>query len=234
MNFPEMLDEHGFAVVNGVVDEGTVAHLCKELASVSIDAAVRRRSEATFGIRNLLNVVPAIKEFANSDEIRKLVNPIVGKDAVVVRGIFFDKTSRANWKVTWHQDLTIAVCEKIETEGFHSWSVKAGVTHVQPPVAVLEGILTIRIHLDETNKANGELRVVPSSHKCGRLNTERIRQLKEEVTPVSSPVSKGGVLMIRPLLLHSSSPSATASHRRIIHLEFSSHALPNNLEWYGS
>jgi len=31
-----------------------------------------------------------------------------------VKAILFDKTPSMNWYVTWHQDLTIAVKEKIE------------------------------------------------------------------------------------------------------------------------
>jgi hypothetical protein len=38
----------------------------------------------------------------------------------------FDKIPDANWKVLRHQDVTIAVQEKIEVEGFGPWTIKAG------------------------------------------------------------------------------------------------------------
>lgn len=35
-----------------------------------------------------------------------------------VKGIVFDKTPAANWKVPWHQDLTICVERRIDVNGF--------------------------------------------------------------------------------------------------------------------
>src|SRR5258708_10336185 len=68
--------------------------------------------------------------------IRSLVEPVLGQNAFAVRGLFFDKTQEANWKVPWHQDLTIVVKERLEVQGFGPWSIKEGVPHVQPPVAL--------------------------------------------------------------------------------------------------
>src|SRR5262245_7189469 len=86
------------------------------------------------------------------------VEPILGPGAFVVRGLFFDKTPRANWKVSWHQDLTIAVRVRIEAPGFGPWSLKAGVVHVQPPAEILERMATVRLHLDDCSESNGPLR----------------------------------------------------------------------------
>lgn len=228
------LEVHGFAIVPQIVETETASYLCEELKSIGFNEAVSKRGSAAFGVRNLLNVAPAVKEFAGSPIVRELVEPIAGKEAKVIRGIFFDKTPEANWKVAWHQDLTIAVCEKKEVEGFGSWSVKAGISHVQPPVSVLENILTVRIHLDETDETNGALKVVPGSHKHGRLSSQGISKLKEERGIVACPISKGGALLMRPLLLHASSAASKAEHRRVIHLEFSSSELPQGLAWHGT
>jgi ectoine hydroxylase-related dioxygenase (phytanoyl-CoA dioxygenase family) len=233
-NYIDSLEENGFAIVSEALDAETISHLCEELRSIHVNEAVSRHKETAFGIRNLLNVIPAFKDFASSRIIRKLIEPIAGKEAKVVRAIFFDKTPEANWKVAWHQDLTIAVCEKREVEGFGRWSVKAGVPHVQPPASILEEILTLRIHLDEVDESNGALKVIPGSHKYGRLSFESISKLKGENGIVSCSVSKGGLMLMRPLLLHASSVASDAAHRRVIHLEFSSSELPRELKWYGS
>jgi len=45
-------------------------------------------------------------------------------------------------------------------------------------------------------------------------------------------VGRGGAVVMRPRLLHASSPVKTASHRRVIHLEFAAGPLPPPLEWY--
>ena len=89
---------------------------------------------------------------------------MLGKTARVVRGIYFDKHENANWKVAWHQDLTIAVRERVEVDGYGAWSIKARIHHVQPPVTVLENMLTVRVHLDHTEESNGALRVLPGRH----------------------------------------------------------------------
>ena len=39
---------------------------------------------------------------------------LIGREASVVRSIFFNKTPESNWAVPWHQDLTIAVADRRE------------------------------------------------------------------------------------------------------------------------
>ena len=55
--------------------------------------------------------------------------------------------------------------ERIDRPGYGAWSNKAGVTHVQPPLGVLQQMLTVRLHLDDCLDDNGPLRVVPGSHR---------------------------------------------------------------------
>ncbi len=94
---------------------------------------------------------------------------VAGADCRLVRGLFFDKTPGANWPVAWHQDLTLAVAERREIAGWSNWSVKAGVPHVQPPVDILERMVTLRLQLDDCGADNGPLRVLPGSHCLGRI-----------------------------------------------------------------
>jgi ectoine hydroxylase-related dioxygenase (phytanoyl-CoA dioxygenase family) len=122
--------------------------------------------------------------------------------------------------------------KRIELEGFGPWTTKAGVTHVQPPIAVLEGMLALRVHLDDCHTWNGALRVVPGSHKFGRLSQEAISVRIKTEMPMVCEVPRGGVLLMKPLLLHSSSVSATPLQRRVIHFEFSSSDLPGGLSWH--
>jgi len=117
--------------------------------------------------------------------------------------------------------------------GFGPWTLKAGVHHVQPPVRVLETMMTLRLHLDMTDEANGALRVIPGSHRLGRLSPSQIEQLTTIETARACPVAAGGALFMKPLLLHSSMSCASPSHRRVVHIEFSAAELPGGLEWYG-
>lgn len=230
----QKLNSQGFALLENVIDDAIISELSNSLAKVSYDHAVSRRGDVAFGMRDLLNVVPAVRDLVNSSRIRSVVDSIAGQDAQVIRAIFFNKTPEANWKVAWHQDLTIAVREKKEVKGFNRWSVKAGIPHAQPPVSILEIILTMRIHLDATDESNGALRVIAGSHQYGRLDAEGIRKLKDAGEEVICRVPKGGILLMRPLLLHASSAGSKPAHRRVIHLEYSADKLPGGLEWYGT
>jgi hypothetical protein len=118
------------------------------LRTVAGSGPALRRGASAYGARNLLDL-PDVRNLAADRAIRDLVDPVVGPAAIPVRALFFDKTPEANWPVLWHQDLTIAVAERHDLEGWGPWSVKAGVSHVQPPTALLAQMLTIRVHLDD-------------------------------------------------------------------------------------
>ncbi|RYG58228.1 phytanoyl-CoA dioxygenase [bacterium] len=217
----------GFAVVDSVISS-TEIEVWRELVAGIEGRGVSKR-ESIFAIRNLLDV-PEIRDMARSLAVRNLIEPTLGPNCFAVRGIFFDKTPDANWKVPYHQDLSIAVREKIETPGFGPWSEKAGAVHVQPPTAVLEKMLTIRIHLDDTDEANGALRVIPGSQRLGKIESGHVAREAEQ-GEVAVPVVEGGAMLMRPLLLHASSPARNARHRRVIHLEFAGTELSGELEW---
>ncbi len=233
-NHSEQINESGFAIIPDVIKTTLADVLSAEIQQLQLSHAVKQRAGKAFGIRRLLEVVSAVRVLAEGEIIRSLIEPVLGKNAKVIRGIFFDKNPVANWKVPWHQDVMIALQAKKEVAGFSAWSSKAGVVHAQPPVEILQSILAIRIHLDDTDEYNGALRVIPGSHKFGLLDDEEINKLKENIAEITCMVAKGGVLLMRPLLLHASSAATLPTHRRVLHLEYSAHNLPDGLEWYGS
>ena len=222
--FEREIEVNGFSIVDSYLERDAIDRLIQAISAIDF-------TSGQAGIRNLLELVPSVRTLASSSEIRSLVEPILGNNARVVRGIFFDKQPNANWKVPWHQDLTIAVKNRLDIPDFQPWSVKTGIPHVQPPVAILEQMLTVRIHLDRTDESNGALKVIPGSHAQGRLITLEIDRWKQ--SPARSiNCEAGGILLMRPLLLHASSIATAPSHRRIIHLEYAAEPLPSGLEWY--
>ena len=233
-SFDTRFGRDGCAYVPDIIDETGIKFFSKKFDQLEVTENFKHRGEATFGIRNLLNIVPEVQELAESQRVRTVVEWVLGKEAKVVRSIFFDKTPEANWKVPFHQDLTISVKGKIETVGFSAWTIKSGIQHVQPPIEILEKMVTIRIHLDDTDLSNGALKVIRGSHKYGRLTTEQIQKLKSESASISHFINSGSALLIRPLILHSSSVTTEPKRRRVIHLEFCAEKLPNGLEWFGS
>ena len=195
------------------------------------DETVREKAGRVYAVRNLMAAVPAVAELAASSGVRGCVEPVLGSGAFPVRALLFDKTPGANWKVAWHQDLSIAVRERVDVPGFGPWSIKAGVQHVQPPLAVLERMLTVRVHLDDCGPDNGPLLVLPGSHAAAALSPDGVRQWRQRVAPVPCLVPAGGAVLMRPLLLHASSAANAPAHRRVIHIEYAADALPGGLQW---
>jgi ectoine hydroxylase-related dioxygenase (phytanoyl-CoA dioxygenase family) len=218
------IERDGFIIIDRYLDCSTVDRLIQDIASL-------HPHSNRAGMRNLLELSPSIQRLAASPEILTLVEPILGNTARVVRGIFFDKQPSANWKVPWHQDLTIAVKHRLELPDYHPWSLKGGIHHVQPPVAILEQMLTARIHLDCTDRSNGALKVIPRSHRDGKLCDVEIDRWKGLNTATVCNCDRGGILLMRPLLLHASSVAIIPSHRRVIHLDYASCDLPAGLDW---
>ncbi|HEY8563497.1 MAG TPA: phytanoyl-CoA dioxygenase family protein [Pyrinomonadaceae bacterium] len=233
MNTAE-IDENGFGVLENALDAETVSGLRRTLAKLPASESVSRKNEAVYGVRNLLNLAPAIRDFSLSPAVRRIAESLLGEKARVVRAIFFDKTPGANWKVPWHQDLTIAVREKKETAGFAAWTRKAGIEHVQPPIEILEKMIALRFHLDDADETNGALKVIPKSHRGGRLGAAEIKLRREANETRLCSVKKGDCLIMRPLILHASSRGTNPKNRRVIHFECSPDDLPNGLDWYGS
>jgi len=224
--YSQHIAQHGFVLAQGVFSPVQVSSYLDLLKTVVFS----EKSSGKGGIRDLFKKIPELSALADSKIIKNLVSPILGDQAFPVRAIFFDKMPEANWGVAWHQDVNIAVVNKVEQPGFCAWSVKEGVYHVQPPLAILQNMLTVRIHLDRADAQNGALWVVPGSHQQGRLSELQISQLTSQAHLCC--VEAGEVLMMRPLLLHRSYKSTQPGHRRVIHIEFANQILPAPLQWY--
>jgi ectoine hydroxylase-related dioxygenase (phytanoyl-CoA dioxygenase family) len=183
------------------------------------------------GSRGLL-AVPEVYAWAVSAAVLSRVTTHLGPQARPVRAIFFDKSPAANWLVPWHQDVTLAVQGPVETPGFGPWSRKDGIPHVQAPAEWLARMLTVRLHLDACDASNGALRVIPGSHRYGRLAADRISALKTATPEVLCEAAAGDGLLMRPLLLHASSKSIGDRRRRILHIEYCSDPLPAGMAWH--
>jgi len=153
----------------------------------------------------------------------------VGGRPRLVRALLFDKRRDANWHLALHQDCSIPVRERREMPGFGPWSVKEGVVHTEGPATVLEGMVTVRLHLDPADERNGCLRVVPGSHRRGCLAPGEFETAPGAGEPLI--VDAGDAVLMKPLTLHGSERSASSRSRRVLHLEFSFAPLPRPLEW---
>lgn len=213
------VDQNGFAIVPRVLAADEQQELISSLGPV-------------FGAgRRGLLALPAVAGLARSERILDLVRPHLPSEPFPVRAIYFDKSPEANWLVPWHQDLTLALRASSEVPGFGPWSTKDGIPHVQPPVELLQQMLSVRLHLDNADESNGALRVLPGTHRLGRLSSGRVQQLRSEESEFLCSASAGDALLMRPLLLHASSRSTSTRHRRVLHLEYAAFTLPAELNW---
>ena len=222
------VEHDGFAIISQALGVPEITTLLTALQQVGETATQTSRG----GARALFERVADIRRLALDGFVRRAAVAALGPDCFPVRALLFDKTPAANWKVAWHQDLTIAVQARRDVEGYGPWSSKAGVPHVQPPTPVLERMVAVRVHLDDCDVDNGPVRVLPGSHRAGRLRASEIEAWRRRAPEVTCIVQRGGLLVMRPLLLHASSPAKSPAHRRVIHIEYAAIDLSGGLEWH--
>lgn len=218
-------ERNGYYLAKQAIDKSEVESLLNALS-------VFDSKTNNYGVRDLMNKVPQIRQLASSSPLRDIAKEILGDNAKPVRSVYFDKTPKANWNVAWHQDTSIALKEKHAVPGFAPWSEKQGIIHVEPPEEYLAQTLTLRVHLDAASTESGVLRVVAGSHRDGRVPSREIVKIVDTSQVIECYAKPGDVLLMCPLLFHSSRKAVTPSHRRIIHIEYSAMDLPEPLEWY--
>jgi ectoine hydroxylase-related dioxygenase (phytanoyl-CoA dioxygenase family) len=228
-NIKDNISSDGFAILDDIFTAEQIESLLQAISKVDTSRQTVRKTSDLFAIRQFLKEVPQATEIIFNNRFTTLIAEIFGDEFFVVKSIYFDKPADSNWFVAYHQDLTISVDKKLDTEGFGSWTRKQNQYAVQPPLHILQDNFTIRIHLDNTNEENGALKVIPKSHLKGVYRPETIDWSMETENICS--VNKGGIMFMKPLLLHASSRTTNNNKRRVIHIEFSRSSLPANLNW---
>ena len=218
------LKVNGFTVINNVYTPEEVA----ELAAMVSDAT-RSTANDVHAIRRVLQEVPALQNLVFNTALNQLISQLFGSNYAPVRSVYFDKPAGSNWFVSYHQDLTISVQARVEEPGYEKWTVKNGHYAVQAPRKLLENIFTIRIHLDDTDATNGALKVIPGSHRNGMQRAPDAGQIENLEAICAVPA--GGIMIMRPLLMHASSRSTGNRSRRVIHIEFCNQEVPGRLAW---
>jgi ectoine hydroxylase-related dioxygenase (phytanoyl-CoA dioxygenase family) len=215
------LQDDGYIVASAVVDS--------EQAE-SIKQATKHAVVAAAGTRNLLEL-GWCRDLVERIRSHSSIRPSLPQSPVAVQCTFFDKTEERNWLVALHQDLSIPVKERIEDTRLGVWSQKEGQHFVQAPVELLEQLLAVRVHIDDCGLENGPLRVVPGSHRYGRLGDAGARRLRDIQGEVTCAIASGSALLLRPLLLHASSKATSPRHRRVLHFLFGPQVVGYDLRW---
>jgi len=224
------LTDDGYLLFPDVFSSSELQSILDQVSEIdaSQNGAITARTEKVIASRNVIELVPNCLDFVRNTIAAKFLLREVGSDAGLVRVLYFDKPPWRSWTLPWHKDMTIAVRDnQLPSEVFSKPTVKSGVCHVEAPTDLLEQMLTLRIHLDPHSAANGALKVVPGSHRNGKLGAA-------EGEPMLVESDAGAVLAMRPLLSHASSAGEpeTTMHRRTLHFEFApSINLPDGYQW---
>ncbi|HVR85349.1 MAG TPA: hypothetical protein VMU54_13620, partial [Planctomycetota bacterium] len=137
----------GFSILDDVV------------APIQCDRLILRlsdRAAGRAGARHLMRH-SAVAEFAMKEELLGIARDWVGPGAVPYRCTLFEKSGERNWLVVWHQDTTLPLASRFESEEWGPWSEKEKILYAHAPSWALERIVALRIHLDASTALNGPL-----------------------------------------------------------------------------
>ena len=157
---------------------------------------------------------------ARDPRLLQIASDALGGAAFPFKATLFDKSRNMNWLVVWHQDTALPLKARRDVPGWGPWSIKAGVLHAHAPARALSRVVALRLHLDDSTSRNGPLKVLPGTHVLGVLPDAQILQLSTTHHSVECLVPRGGVITMRPLLVHSSSKVVSAAPRRVVHVEY--------------
>lgn len=115
-----------------------------------------------------------------------------------------------------------------------AWSEKEGQLFVHAPASLLAQLVAVRVHIDPATTSNGPLRVIPGSHRLGRLNSAQIQQARAASHEVVCTAQRGDVLLMQPLILHASSKGTVPDRRRVLHFLFAPPDPGYDIRWQGA
>ncbi len=204
------MNEAGFLIEDNILTKKECDSLIEGLS---------QEAHGRAGVRHLMrnSFVAAI---ATDQRLMRLARRVLGNVAVPFRATLFEKSGRANWLVVWHQDTALPLVSYIDSPEWGPWSKKAGILYAHAPAWALSHIIALRLYLDASMVENGPLRVIPGSHAAGVLSDEEVFSIARRQEYVDCIVPRGGVLAMRPMLIHSSSKVRVDAPRRVLHIEY--------------
>jgi ectoine hydroxylase-related dioxygenase (phytanoyl-CoA dioxygenase family) len=200
----------GFETIADVLTQAECERLIVELKGAA-------RSRA--GARHLMSNA-AVGAIAQDQRLVSIARAALGTRAVPFRATLFEKTGAKNWLIAWHQDTALPLRVRFNAPGWGPWSEKHGILYAHAPGWALDRVVALRVHLDESTAENGPLRVVPKLHRAGVLSDKEVLDVAGRQDSVECPVPLGGVLAMKPLLIHSSSKCSSNEPRRVLHIEY--------------
>jgi len=217
LDWQSVVQEQGYGLIPNAFGKDEVLDLLNDLRSENLP-----RTRA--GVRHAMRSAK-VTRIASDSRMLEIARAVLGTGAIAFRATLFEKLPDSNWLVAWHQDTALPLRERRDVPGWGPWSVKDGVNYAHAPAQALERILALRVHLDSSTGDNGPLRVLPGTHAQGVLTDDETHTIAERTTGVDCLMSLGGVIAMRPLIIHASSKSRTENPRRVLHIEYAESAV---------
>jgi hypothetical protein len=216
-------ERDGAQLFAGAADEQALGVVEKAISNLPTDRPGLRLAD-----------VPELRPLLGAGgQIGTVAARFLGPGCRPVRAILFDKSEAANWALGWHQDRTIAVMEKVEIPGFGPWTKKAGIPHVEPPVEVLQSMVTLRVHADAVDEENAPLLIARGSHRFGRIAEDQIEAIVKHCGIRTCLAVQGDIWAYSTLILHASDAARRPLRRRVLQVDYSAATLPGGLHFYG-
>ncbi|WP_239987453.1 phytanoyl-CoA dioxygenase family protein [Sphingosinithalassobacter portus] len=215
------------------LDEHGAAHLPGAAAPFldALDAMAAALPQSRAGVR--LTGVPQLGPLLAANALGRHAATLLGPSSRPVRAVLFDKSPETNWALGWHQDRTIAVQARADMPGFGPWTAKAGMIHVEPPFALIEAMVTVRIHLDPVGPQNAPLLIAPGSHAMGKLRDDAIAPAVSRCGSHACLAGRGDIWLYRTPIVHASARAENPTRRRVLQVDYSADNLPPPLAWSG-
>ena len=219
------LDGFGFVLGDIELSEEQCDYIATSLPSVA---------EQRGGVRGLLSH-PTVLQLIRHRQLGQFLWSLTGRELVAVAARLLDSAGSSETVPQWHQDRLVAVRERLDVRGYGPWSTRVGVSHVEPPSSVLDQMVVVQVCLDHSVDDGHALRLLPGSHRAGKLTVDAIKHLVETQAPVVRALPKGSLVVMRPLLLHATSAAATPSqHYRVLQIEFAPPEAITPLQWHST
>lgn len=216
-----------FSLDGAQLHSGAAAEILPEIAEFFAN-----HTEDVAGIR-LHGIDPLRPLLAANGRIGIIAASYIGPESKPVRAILFDKTAQTNWSLGWHQDRTICVRERVEVSGYGPWTVKSGMQHVAPPFDLLSRMVTLRVHLDDVPQENAPLKIIPGSHKLGRVPEGDMDAAVSRFGQYTCLAVAGDIWAYATPIIHGSNAASHPLRRRVLQVDFSADELPGGLAWLG-
>ncbi len=92
--------------------------------------------------------------------------------------------------------------------------------YAHAPAPALSRVIALRVSLDASTSDNGPLRVISDSPLDRVVSDEEVAQIVATREAVDVTCPRGGVIAMRPLIIHASSKAILDAPRRVLHIEY--------------